>query len=369
MRIRRIALVLAFCVLAAVRGASGQAFTADARVIGMGGDGKDTNIAASMVSPANRYGVIPIPLGLIQVLGNLEAFNPTSDEFDPAWAIEAASNPLHYTFGRKSGSSDDPQQRFMRDLINGELNRDLATYSSFHLPGTISAEGLASPAFGGTIKFAKRSSGAFHGLFIGAGPYFSYQTTAGFDPRLTDIFETGAHYRNSTLRVDNESAVQLAMSIVFGYRARLELPNGVSDRDGIYLAANYRYLKGFQYLEPDVAVRFDTDNTGLITVNPATTPFTVLGLEGSDGSGRAVDLGVQIVRGPWEFGGGINGIGNQIEWSDLTLKRFTLNSLITGGDFVEQELPAPIAKLTVELPVVTTGNVGYECTSTRSARR
>ena len=78
----------------------------------------------------------------------------TSDEFDPAWAIEAASNPLHYTFGRKGNSSDSPQARFMRDLVNGSLSRDLATYSSFHMPDSVSAEGLASPAWGGTIKFA-----------------------------------------------------------------------------------------------------------------------------------------------------------------------------------------------------------------------
>ena len=362
MRIQRLIVPGLFVslLLVVAPGAAAQSFTADARAVGMGGDGKNVNIAASMVEPVIDYGVIPIPLGLIQVLGNLDAFNPSSDGFDPAWAIEAGSNPLHYTFGRKSGSSDDPQQRFIRDLLNGELSRDLTTYSGFSLPATVSGEGLASPAFGPTIKFAERESGAFHGLFIGAGPYISYETTAGFDERLIDIFETGTRYPNSSLRVDNGSAVQLAMSIVFGYRGRLELPSGSGGRDGIYLAANYRYLKGFKYFQPDATVRFDTDAAALLTVNPATTPFTVVDLEASNGSGRAVDLGIQVVQGPWEFGGGVNGIGNQIEWSDLTLKRYTLNSLISGAEFTELEGPAPLASLTVELPVVTTGNVGYD---------
>src|ERR1044071_2576963 len=236
---------LALC-LALAGQASAQSFTADARTVGMGGGGSGANIALSMVDREGPYLVIPIPLGLIQLLSNLHGFDPSHDKFDPAWAIEAAANPLHYTFGRKTSGSDSPEARFMRDLVNGQLNRDLATYSSFHLPDSVDAEGLASPAFGGTIKFAKQSSGAFQGIFIGAGPYLSFGTDAAFDPRLTDILENGTHYPGSSLLVQDASRVQLAMSAVVGYRVRLELPGGIGRRDGVYLAANYRYLRGFK---------------------------------------------------------------------------------------------------------------------------
>jgi hypothetical protein len=97
-----------------------------------------------------------------------------------------------------------------------------------------------------------------------------------------------------------------------------------------------------------------------VTVNPATTPFVVADLEADKGTGRAVDVGAQIVRGGWEAGFGVNGIGNQIEWTDLTLKRYTLNSLLTGADFVEQTIANPAGPLTVELPIVSSGNVGYD---------
>jgi hypothetical protein len=224
----------------------------------------------------------------------------------------------------------------------------------------VEAEGLASPAFGGTIKFARRSSGAFQGIFIGAGPYLSFGTAAVIDPRLSDTLETGTHYPNTSLTVQDASAVQLAMSIVVGYRARLEVPAWSGVRDGIYVAGNYRYLRGFKYLEPDMTVRFDTDGQGLVTFNPTTTPFTILDLESDYGTGRAIDLGIQIVRDRWEGGVGVNGIANQIDWSDLRLKQFTLNSLLTGGDFVEQTLVPPPDPRTVELPVVTNGNVGYD---------
>jgi hypothetical protein len=347
-------------LLSMASAAAAQSFSGDARTIGMGGAGKNANIALSMVAPATPYTSIPLPIGLIQTLGNTKGFDPTSDEFDPAWAIATASNPMHYTFGRKAPSSDDPQSRFIRDLVNGSINRDLATYSSFHLPTTLSAEGLASPAFGGTIKFAKQDNGAFQGIFIGAGPYFSFGTDAAFDERLSDILENGSHYANSSLVVQDSSAVQLAMSIVVGYRARVPVSGWSGDRDGLYLAANYRYLHGFKYLEPDLAVRFDTDSQGLVTLTPTTTPITIDNLEADSGTGRAIDLGVQIVRDRWEAGVGVNGIGNQIDWDDLTLKRFTLNSLVTGGDFVEQTIANPPGPVTVKLPVVTSGNVGYD---------
>ena len=150
------------------------------------------------------------------------------------------------------------------------------------------------------------------------------------------------------------------MSVVVGYRSRLEIPGWTSRRDGVYLAANYRYLRGFKYLQPDTTIRFDTDGAGLVTLNPATTPFVVNDLEADKGTGRAVDIGVQIVRGPWEGGFGVNGIGNRIEWTELTQKRYTLNSLLTGGDFVEQTIATLAGDVTVELPIVTSGNVGYD---------
>jgi hypothetical protein len=325
----------------------------------MGGNAK-ANIATSMVPSADSYRIIPVPLGLFQVLDNVDRFNPSSDEFDPARAIERASNPLHYTFGRNSGTSDDAQARFMRDLVNVEINRDLTTYQGFHLPGDVAGEGLASPAWGGTIKFKKGASGSFQGVFIGAGPYLSYSTMAVFDPKLVDVLESGARYPNSTLFLRNNSEVQLALSIVGGYRARFALPGADGERDGAYVAVNYRHLRGFEYLKPDTEVRLDMDSQALLTARPGSAPIEIVTLEGKGGTGRAVDVGVQVVRGRWEAGVGVNGIGNRIDWNDLTVKRFTAQSLLTGGDFDEEDTPAPFDTWRVELPVVTTGNVGYD---------
>ena len=332
----------------------------------MGGVGDNSNIAASMVEPSQAYTVIVLPFGLIQVLQDFDQFNPSSNKFDPVRAIENASSPLHYTIGRGSSGAEHPEQRFITDLVNGRLNRDLSTYRGFRLPETLSAEGLASGGFGKTIKFAQKSDGAFQGIYVGAGPYFSFGTTLGVDPKVTDILgsATAKYYANSTFQILDDAAVQLAMSITFGYRARLAFPgepaSGGPTRDGIYVAANYRYLKGFKYLDPDTTVRFDTNAQGLLSLNPATAPLTISDLEASSGKGRAVDVGIEVVRDRWEVGVGINGIGNQIDWTELTQKRFTLTSLLQGSDFVEQKLPTSLTKVTVNLPVVTSGNFGFD---------
>ena len=356
---------MALTFIAGGSSASAQNFSGDAGKVAMGGVGDNPNIAVSMVDPSQPYTAIVLPLGLFQVFGNLKEFNPDDEKFDPVRAIEGASSPVHYGFGNSSNSAGDPQQRFIRDLVNGEINRDLSTYRTFHFPETLAAEGLASGGFGKTIKFAKKDNGAFQGIYIGAGPYLSFSSSLGVDPKLPQILgsEAVVRFPNDSFLIRDASAVQLALSIIGGYRARLAFPGasgGDSSRDGLYLGMNYRYLKGFKYLQPDITVRFDTDAQGSVTTNPTTTPVVINDLEGSKGTGRAVDFGIAIVRNHFEAGVGVNGIANQINWTDLALKRFTLTSLTQGSEFIEQVLPPPGGGVTVKLPTVTSGHFGFD---------
>jgi hypothetical protein len=373
---RFLAVLACVSVLGGSVPAAAQTYTPDARKIGMGGASDSSNIAASMVEKVDSYSVIVLPFGLFQVLDNLDKYDPGSDAFDPVSIIENVSSPLHYTTGRDSNPAEHPDQRFIADLVNGRVNRDLSTYRTFNLPLTNGGEGLASGLYGKTFKFAKQANGAYHGVFVGAGPYLSFGTTLDVDPRLSQIFgsDTALFFPNTSMNMLNDSTMQFAMSIGFGYRGRFAFPGAVaaaapsgsaapadpSARDGIYVAANYRYLKGFKYMEPDTTVRFDTNAQGLIVVTPPTPPLTINNLEGDSGSGRAVDVGVMVVRNRYEAGIGVNGIGNQIEWSDIVQKRYLITSLVQGQDFVEQRLPTTLTEVDVKLPVVTTGSFGVD---------
>jgi hypothetical protein len=69
--------------------------------------------------------------------------------------------------------------------------------------------------------------------------------------------------------------------------------------------------------------------------------------------------GVAFVVDRWNFGFGANGIANRITWNDLAHERFTLQSLVTGGDFVQLELPPPVGAERLELPMVYSADAGY----------
>ena len=68
---------------------------------------------------------------------------------------------------------------------------------------------------------------------------------------------------------------------------------------------------------------------------------------------------LQSVVGRLELGFGANGVGNRIDWKDLSARRYTLQSLIVGGDFIEQWLPTRSGKTRMELPVDYTGSGAY----------
>src|SRR5688572_23599426 len=106
-----------------------QNWMSDARRIAMGGVGGGDNLASKMVdSPQGAHSTIVIPLGLFQILRDIDIYNPDSDEFDPIRATEYALAPLHYTFNRDGTGTGI---EFINDLLDGRLNRDINTYRGF----------------------------------------------------------------------------------------------------------------------------------------------------------------------------------------------------------------------------------------------
>ena len=67
-------------------------------------------------------------------------------------------------------------------------------------------------------------------------------------------------------------------------------PPAGSDRDGLYLAANFNYLYGLRYDAVDLGLRLDTDSTGLVTQSPATAPLVLDRTTSSRGRGFDVDF-------------------------------------------------------------------------------
>ena len=61
---------------------------------------------------------------------------------------------------------------------------------------------------------------------------------------------TALRFPNTSYQLGSDTAGQIAMAITGGYRGRFAAGTG-SDRDGIYVAADYNYLHGFRYEAAD----------------------------------------------------------------------------------------------------------------------
>ena len=334
-----------------------QNWSFDARGVGLGGVGSTSNVAVDMVDEQRPYRAIVLPFGLLQVIPNLPKLDPTKDEFDLVRAIEYSASPIHFIIGRDDTAT---ASAFITDLRNGELSRDLNDYRGFSPATSASAEGLASPNWGHTFKLKQNTNGSFHGIYAGAGPYFSMQTSAEIDPALAAVFasSTPVYTPNTSYYMSNDTLSQFALAVTGGYRGRISRAGG-GELDGLYIGANYHYLHGFQYEHFEPEARLDTNANGMLTVNLSQgLPVSILRHTSSQGSGFAIDMGVAAVIDRWEVGVGVNGIANRMDWTGVERTDYVLDSLFSGGDFVD--LPTiPTGDARVELPVDIRANGAY----------
>jgi hypothetical protein len=345
----------------AIFASSGQAFAQnwsfDARTDALGGAGGGDNLATKMIEDQRNYTAIVLPIGILQGLSDTDIYDPNSTKFDPIRAMEYAASPFNYVIGRSSSNSGEAL--FVNDVRNATLSRDLTRYKGFVPANSILAEGLATPDFGFTIKVHKGDGGSFQGIYIGAGPYLSVHSLSTISPSLTTVLSTGVNKPNATFPLTEGDEGQFALAITGGYRGRFAWPMGVgsgSDRDGLYVAANYNYLRGFGYTHDDLAVNLLTDGSGLVTSG---SNIQVAHRDSSSGTGMSLDAGVGAVIGPWEFGVGARGLANHITWTGVQQESCSLQNLISGNSNFPCTTSIAAADTRVELPVDYRANVGY----------
>jgi hypothetical protein len=355
MRMR--AAVIGVLAVLSTAAAQAQDWSFDARDIAMGGVGATGNLSTKMIDEQRDYTSIVLPFGLIQVFKDVSIYNPDSRNFDPVRAIEYAASPVHYGLDR--GLTNTGETLFVSDLRNATVSRDLSRYKGFVPANDLLAAGLAAPNFGGTIKLHKGQHGSFQGVYVGAGPYLSVQSTSTFDPGLTGVLSTGINVPNAQFPIRNADEGQLAIAITGGYRGRFAWGSGIGSgtaREGLYVAANYNYLRGFQYENDAMAITLRTAADGMLI---DASNIILDHRHATDGRGFSLDAGVGAVVDRWEVGFGVNGISNRIDWSGVRQTTYTLQSLTSGNsDFVQTSTLAT-TDTRVELPVDYRTNVAY----------
>jgi len=374
----RLFVPLAFLTLSSALAstAGAQTFTMDARMVGMGGANR-SNVGASLTDDSKPYRSIGLPLGLIQLYRNRHEFDPSDKvNFNPLRVIEDVSNPLHLTVGRDSETAGD---KIVKDLVNGDLSRNLLDYKGYVPKSPLSAEGLYAPSLGKTFRLGKFGSYS-QGVYGGIGPYLTAGTNVVYDQSLLDAWSgaTNAIPANAILLTHDVTVGQAAAQAIVGYQARIDAPKALksdtgSSRDGIYFAANYHYIYGFHYDSDVIDARFDTDSEGMIALSvPTSPPLLIDRMSSNRGKGRAFDFGTNVVSGRWEFHFGADGIGNQIEWRDVNHEQISLAVLNYGLDFVTTSAPSPqnqVVKLPVQYSAGSTYNAQKWTVTGHFARR
>ena len=354
----RPAAVAAFVITLLIAGrASAQNWSFDARNIALGSPGREDNLSSKMVAddPADRS--IVLPFGLLQLFGYFDRLNPSNDNFDLIRTMEYAASPLHYTFGR---NPDDPGDQFVVDVRTAHLSRDLKRYAGFAPANQPRAEGLAFPNWGHTFVVHRSARGAYHGVFVGAGPYLSMQNDLTVDQQLIDVLGSDS-ISNAQMNTVSDSRGQIALAMIGGYRGRFPLPEGTSGRDGLYVAVNYNVLRGLRYEDVGVSLRLDTDNTGLVAVNPPVPlPLLIARDHATSGTGRSIDVGTAMVIDRWQVGLGVTGVGNRINWTGVTRTTYGLANLLSGNSALLESLPQLRGDTRVRLPIDYRGQVGYD---------
>jgi len=339
--------------------ASAQNYSFDARRVALGGVGGTPNLASKMVERQRRYRSILIPIGLVKVLSDVRVFFPRQDEFDFSRAVEFAYSPLHHVFGR---SEDITVRSFFRDIVRAQLQPDLNAYRGVNIDPSTTAEGLILENWGKTFML-RSDDRSFQGIYVGAGPYLAARAHAEFDSELVNLLGSpvDSYSPAAGFGIGGGETDQLALAITGGYRARFPVfsQGTASGRNGLYVAADYHYLQGLRLDDVSATLQFETDPNGLVVPNPPTSPFDLDWNTSSTGRGMAVDVGAEFVLNRWDFGFGVGGIANGINWTQIKRHHVSLVSFFGGTEFVHVRLPAAERERRLEMPVTYTSDVAY----------
>jgi hypothetical protein len=216
--------------------------------------------------------------------------------------------------------------------------------------------------WGYTFKL-QETARSFQSIYVGAGPYLAAQAYADFDTEFQELLNssTGRSMTSRSMLLGGGETDQLALDIIGSYRARFPLfaYDGASTRNGMYVMANYHHLQGFRLDEFDATLQLETDANGLLVPDPPDAPFKLQWLTSSKGVGLAMDFGVAFVIDRWDFGAGVSGVANRINWRDITRHEVALVSLLNQNEFAHVKFPRTNLTSQIELPLTYSGDLSY----------
>lgn len=336
--------------------AAAQIIATDARRIGMGGLTLDRGgslrryNAAYRAVPERESGssprfTIPIPLGLIQVLGDSAAFDTDADYWNPIRLVNYVMNaPLFYEIKQAPTPTNDVEFTIGKNELIVDLGSTRAVIPSDEF------------GIGGTSRLVDLGGG-FKGFRVGVQGWLHYEV--GF--RLGDTLRTFLRdvvpaQNNTRYNVLGDAIGAGGFAPTVSYSGRLA-GDSVS---GFYLGAAVRYYLGVAYGRTHGSAGFVTGDTIFASNNPVTpnledtTAYSTFG--NALGRGIGADLGAVWITGPLEIGLGVNDIGAALKWTDTRIERAVWD---TAGDSIVTTTLANHVETEFKLPVSYIANLAY----------
>lgn len=272
-----------------------------------GGTGSDpVNVAYRAVPRESGSDMhsFSLPVGVIPLLQDPPSTDPDDSTFS-AW--ELANLGLHAPWNIALHPPAEPEGDITITIARDELVVDLGSLrTSIPQDDLTLGASLRAPAF---IWGVGRG-------FVGVAPLLNVRDEFSLGSSLRAALRNAQPFeRNTDYDFSNRFTGQAAGQLMVGAAFPIVGGRG-DDRNGLYVGARAKVLRGLGYADVDARAAFSTGDT-LFGSQPIDLGYTARSryAEPSDGGwGRGLDAGVVLVQGPFTIGLAANDIGSRIDW-------------------------------------------------------
>ena len=272
---------------------------------GAGGD--EANVAARAVPPDPRQHVhsISLPIGIIPVLQDLPTFNTKDSTFN---AFKIANLGLHLPWNIALTKPREPMGDVTLSVAKNSLTIDLGD--------------LRDVVPSDRVRFTTAQRGpsfvlGFKRLFAGVSPYVNVRNDFELNDALRHALHDGAPFLPQTqYAFRDRGAAQVAAQAMAGAAVALVRSNEQDSRDGVYVGARGRLLRGLAYADVDETVGFTTADTlfGTAPLDANLSGLMRTAQPADGGTGHGFDAGVVFIARGVEVGIAANDLATSIDW-------------------------------------------------------
>lgn len=314
-RLRLLRILVPAALMAAALAAPAHSQIMSARRMAMGGvtlmhggPGSDiANVAYRAVpaDPRDRVRSYSLPLGVIPVLRDPPSFDSNDSTFS---AFELASLALHLPWNIALTKPSEPAGDITLSVARNSLQVDLGTLRDIVPSDRVRmADAMRGPA---VVVGIRR-------MFVGVSPYVGVRNDFQLNDALRTALRDGAPFvPNTEYGLEDQGTAEAALQAMAGGAFALSHAGGAGSRDGVYVGARARLLRGMAFANADEHVSFTTADT-LFGDEPLDLNLTgrVRTATPSGGKlGHGFDAGVVVVANGFEVGLAANDLATSIDW-------------------------------------------------------